>query len=309
LPDEQVEIMSNKFENRLSETAARVGDELNTLLGNAALAGEIVRPPRLMAAIRHGVLNGGKRLRPFLLIETAALFDANDHGALRASCALECLHSYSLVHDDLPCMDDDDLRRGKPTVHIAFDEALAVLAGDGLLTFAFDIMADPATSPEAEIRARLVQLLARAAGQGGMIGGQVLDIAAETRTLSMEEIRQMQAMKTGALIRFACEAGCLIGKAGDEETLRLVRFGEIIGEAFQLADDLLDVTADAATMGKATGKDAARGKKTLVDYLGLEGSREKLQHLQQEAIALLAPFEAKAENLRDTARFIVERTN
>ncbi len=301
--------MSNNFENRLNETAARVGAELETLLGDEALGGEIVRPPRLMAAIRHGVLNGGKRLRPFLLMQTAALFDASDETALRASCALECLHSYSLVHDDLPCMDDDDLRRGKPTVHIAFDEALAVLAGDGLLTFAFDIMADPATSPDAEIRVRLVQLLARASGSGGMIGGQVLDMAAETRTLSMDEIRQMQAMKTGALIRFACEAGCVIGRASAAESERLLRFGEIIGEAFQLADDLLDVTADAKTMGKATGKDAARGKKTLVDYLGIDGARSALQQLQHEASALLEPFGERADLLKETARFIVERTS
>jgi farnesyl diphosphate synthase len=262
-----------------------------------------------MAAIRHGVLNGGKRLRPFLLMETASLFSVGNKGVLRAACALECLHCYSLIHDDLPCMDDDDLRRGKPTVHKAFDEATAVLAGDALLTFAFDILADPATGDDPEIRATLVQKLARAAGQGGMIGGQVLDIAAETRTLAKNEILQLQAMKTGALIRFACEAGGILGEASAQEYQSLSCFGEIIGQAFQLADDLLDVTADAKTMGKATGKDAKMGKKTLVDFLGIDGTRHQLRLLEQQAVEVLAPFGARADILRETAQFIIKRNN
>lgn len=301
--------MSENLQDRLQKNASLVATELSRLLDERLLAGEIARPPRLMAAIRHGVLNGGKRLRPFLLIEVARLFDADGCDLLRAACALECLHCYSLIHDDLPSMDDDDLRRGQPTVHKAYDEAMAVLAGDALLTFAFDILSDPATSNDAEIRVNLVQLLARAAGQGGMIGGQVLDIAAETNALTKKEILQLQAMKTGALIRFACEAGAALGKAAPKERQSLTRFGEIIGQAFQLADDLLDVTSDSETMGKATGKDIKRGKKTLVDFLGIEGTKEQLRQLQQEATDTLAPFGAKANILRETARFIIERTN
>ncbi len=299
--------MSNKSEHQLHKNASLVSAELDKLLGEAALDGENIRPPRLMAAIRHGVLNGGKRLRPFLLIEVAAFFGRHGVGVLRAACALECLHCYSLVHDDLPCMDDDDMRRGQPSVHKAFDEALAVLAGDALLTFSFDILSGPAISDDPEIRANLVQLLARAAGQGGMIGGQVLDIAAETSALDEQEILQLQAMKTGALIRFACEAGAVLGKANQQERNKLARFGEIIGQAFQLADDLLDVTSSSQVLGKATGKDAARGKKTLVDFYGIDGTQQRLRELLAEAMDSLDYFGPKANMLRDAARFIVER--
>ncbi len=301
--------MASEFKSRLNTTALLVNSELDRLLGEKSLAGEVTRPPRLMAAIRHGVLNGGKRLRPFLLIEVARLFGKNGPGVLRAACALECLHCYSLIHDDLPAMDDDDLRRGQPTVHKAFDEAMAVLAGDALLTFSFDILAGAETLDDAKIRAELIQMLARAAGQGGMIGGQVLDIAAETSSLKEVEIMQLQAMKTGALIRYACEAGALIGGASTEERRQLARFGSIIGQAFQLADDLLDITASAETMGKATGKDAARGKKTLVDFHGIQGTQKRLASLLDEALEILTPYGANAVILRDTAQFIVERGN
>lgn len=299
--------LSDQFADKLRQNARLVSAELDTLLGEAALNGEITRPPRLMAAVRHGVLNGGKRLRPFLLIESAALFGKSGPEILRAACALECLHCYSLIHDDLPCMDDDDLRRGQPTVHKAYDEAMAVLAGDALLTFAFDLMSDPMTSGDAQIRATLVNLLARAAGQGGMIGGQVLDIAAETSILDEAEILQLQAMKTGALICFAVEAGAVFGQASVTDRQALVGFGQIIGQAFQLADDLLDVTASSETLGKATGKDAHRGKKTLVDYYGVEGSQIRLQQLLDEATNSLEPFGSRADTLRQVARFIIER--
>jgi len=301
--------MSDSFKMKLRQTATQINSELERLLGEKLSAGEIARPPRLMAAIRHGVLSGGKRLRPFLLIETARIFGKSGPGILRAACALECLHCYSLIHDDLPCMDDDDLRRGQPTVHKAYDEAMAVLAGDALLTLAFDILAQAETVPDPEIRAELVQMLARAAGHGGMIGGQVLDIAAETTTLLEVQILQLQAMKTGALIRFACEAGTVIGQGSNEERERLARFGEIIGQAFQLADDLLDVTSSSDALGKAAGKDSDRGKKTLVDIYGIEGSRKKLQSLFSDANDLLAPFGSKAEMLRDAAKFVIERSN
>ena len=299
--------MPDQFDHRLRDNALLVSAELDNLLSNATLAGEITRPPRLMAAIRHGVLNGGKRIRPFLLIQAAALFGVSGPGVMRAACALECLHCYSLIHDDLPSMDDDDLRRGQPTVHKAFDEAMAVLAGDALLTFAFDLMSDPLVSDDPNIRATLVQLLARASGQGGMIGGQVLDIAAETTSLNESEILQLQSMKTGALLRFACEAGAVIADAPDQHRKALTKFGEIIGQAFQLADDLLDVTSNSETMGKATGKDEAKGKKTLIDYYGIDGSKARLDQLIAEANDLLAPFGDKANILRQTAQFIIER--
>ncbi len=299
--------MPDQFNQRLHENASAISSQLDQLLSNVTLAGEITRPPRLMAAIRHGVLNGGKRIRPFLLIETAALFGVSGPGVIRAACALECLHCYSLIHDDLPSMDDDDLRRGQPTVHKAYDEAMAVLAGDALLTFAFDLMSDPLVSDDPNIRATLVQLLARASGQGGMIGGQVLDIAAETNSLSESEILQLQSMKTGALLRFACEAGAVLADAPGQHRKALIKFGEIIGQAFQLADDLLDITSNSEIMGKATGKDEAKGKKTLIDYYGVNGCKARLGQIIVEANDLLAPFGEKANILRQTAQFIIER--
>ncbi len=301
--------MPDQFDHRLRENASKISSKLDGLLSGASLDGEIIRPPRLMAAIRHGVLNGGKRIRPFLLIETAALFNTSGQGVIHAACALECLHCYSLIHDDLPSMDDDDLRRGQPTVHKAYDEAMAVLAGDALLTYTFDLMSDPLISNDANIRATLVQLLARAAGHGGMIGGQVLDIAAETKVLNEDEILQLQSMKTGALLRFACEAGAVMANASGQDRKALTRFGGIIGQAFQLADDLLDVTSNSETMGKATGKDEAKGKKTLIDYYGVDGSKTRLGKLIVEANDLLAPFGEKADILRQTAQFIIERKN
>lgn len=295
------------FEQRLAVHAASVEQLLISLLDEHTRLGEVIRPPRLMAAIRHGALNGGKRLRPFLVTETARLYDADPHAALRVAAALECIHCYSLVHDDLPAMDDDDLRRGLPTVHKAYDEAAAILAGDGLLTYAFDIIADDATELPVKTRLDLVATLARASGIGGMVGGQALDLMAETKVVDEAEIITLQAMKTGALIRFACEAGAIIGNASIEDRERLAEFGSAIGLAFQLADDLLDVTADAATMGKATGKDAAAGKATLVSLHGVEWTRKQLAGLVAQAEELLAPFGEKAQVLKQAAHFIAMR--
>lgn len=295
------------FEQRLAVHAASVEQLLISLLDEHTRLGEVIRPPRLMAAIRHGALNGGKRLRPFLVTETARLYDADPHAALRVAAALECIHCYSLVHDDLPAMDDDDLRRGLPTVHKAYDEAAAILAGDGLLTYAFDIIADDATELPVKTRLDLVATLARASGIGGMVGGQALDLMAETKVVDEAEIITLQAMKTGALIRFACEAGAIIGNASIEDRERLAEFGSAIGLAFQLADDLLDVTADAATMGKATGKDAAAGKATLVSLHGVEWTRKQLAGLVAQAEELLAPFGEKAQVLKQAAHFIALR--
>jgi len=297
------------FEMALIRRAAAVEVLLRRLLDDRALSGEIARPDRLMAAMRHGVLNGGKRLRPFLVMESAALFSADGEAALRIAAALECVHCYSLIHDDLPAMDDDDLRRGQPTVHKAFDEATAILAGDALLTLAFDIIASEATVLPAERRAALVLALARAAGPGGMVGGQKLDLEAEQAPPDEAGIIRLQAMKTGALIRFACEAGALIAGAPAEDRERLAEFGSAIGLAFQLADDLLDLTADASQMGKATGKDAAAGKATLVALHGANWARSQLQGLVDQAHELLEPYGEPAALLKEAAKFVATRNN
>ncbi|MET0257362.1 MAG: polyprenyl synthetase family protein [Methylobacterium sp.] len=263
-------------------------------------------PERLLAAMRHGALGGGKRLRPFLVEASAALFGAEAARAAPVGAALECIHCYSLVHDDLPAMDDDDLRRGQPTVHRAFDEATAILAGDALLTLAFGLVAE-AGAIDADARLRLVALLSREAGAAGMAGGQALDLEAEAQALDEPAIRRMQVMKTGALIAFAAESGAILAGAPDEDRACLRRFGEIVGLAFQLADDLLDETADAATLGKATAKDAARGKKTLPALHGQDWTRRELERLVTQAEALLAPYGDKAETLKAAARFVAFR--
>ena len=300
------------FTARLGAIAAETEALLTRLLADKPEASEIMRPPRLLAAMRHAVLGGGKRLRPFLLVETATLFGVPPNGALLAGAALECIHCYSLVHDDLPAMDNDDLRRGQPTVHKAFDEATAILAGDALLTLAFDLIAREQVHAAPAVRVALSLELARAAGLGGMAGGQMLDLAAEGRfddkhALSQQEIATLQAMKTGALLRFACRAGAILGQAEPSALAAIDRYGVAIGQAFQIADDLLDVEGDTATIGKAAGKDAAAGKATLVAALGVAGAHARLEALTAEADAALAPFGGKADILRAAARFIVER--
>lgn len=297
------------FETRLRDNAARTEALLGELLSGESRTDEITRPHNLLDAMRHGVLNGGKRLRPFLVIESAALLGGNAVAALRVGAALECLHCYSLVHDDLPAMDNDDLRRGQPTVHKKFDEATAILAGDSLLTLAFDIIAAPETGLPDDRKAALVLALARAAGVGGMAGGQAFDLAAEKHAPDEAGIVTLQSMKTGALIRFACEAGAIIAGSAPPERQRLRQFGEKIGLAFQLADDLLDLTSNAAAMGKATGKDAARGKGTLVALRGPEWAQMRLHELVTEATDLLAPYGDSAAILIETARFVAERKN
>ncbi len=297
------------FEAVLGARAAALEAVLRRLLDGRALSGEIVRPERLMAAMRHGALSGGKRLRPFLVMESAALFSADGEAALRVAAAVECVHCYSLIHDDLPAMDDDDMRRGQPTVHKAFDEATAILAGDALLTLAFDILADEATAVPAERRAALVLALARAAGAGGMVGGQTLDLEAERTRPDEAGVIRLQAMKTGALIRFACEAGAIVADASRDDRERLAEFGSAIGLAFQLADDLLDLTGDMHQMGKATGKDAAAGKATLVALHGAAWARDQLQGLVSQAHALLEPYGEQAVLLKEAARFVAARNS
>jgi len=297
------------FEAALARRARAVEAELDAILTATPQSGEIARPEKLLAAMRHGVLNGGKRLRPFLVLESSALFGAKQHAALRVAAALECIHCYSLVHDDLPAMDDDHLRRGQPTVHKAFDEATAILAGDSLLTLAFDIIADPVTELAEDARLALILALSRAAGIGGMAGGQALDLAAEHHTPDEAGIIRLQAMKTGALIRFACEAGAIAGKASSADCERMAEFGSAIGLAFQLADDLLDLTSDAQTMGKATGKDQQAGKATLASLHGTDWARSQLRGLVRQAEDLLAPYREGGNLLRAAARFVAERSN
>jgi farnesyl diphosphate synthase len=299
------------FTTRLSEAARTVEASLEALLSDKAAPGEIARPPRLMAAMRHAALGGGKRLRPFLTIEAARLLGMEGQGPLRAGCAVELLHCYSLVHDDLPSMDDDDLRRGRPTVHKAYDEATAILVGDALQTLAFEVLADPVTSPDPAVRSELVLGLARASGLGGMVGGQLLDLSAEGRygaaSLSESDVRLLQMMKTGAILTFSVEAGAVLGKADAPARRNLVEYGQALGAAFQVADDILDREASAEALGKRTGKDQEKGKATLVDLLGMEGARQECRQLVDKAHASLDRFGAAADTLREAVRFVVER--
>lgn len=261
----------------------------------------------VIEAMRYAALGGGKRLRPFLLVESARMLGGDVDGALIAGCALECVHVYSLVHDDLPCMDDDDLRRGKPTVHKAYDEALAVLAGDGLLTHAFALMAHEGVHPDPALRLRLVAELAAASGTDGMIGGQVVDITVAEDARDTPLITRLQAMKTGALIRFATKAGGLIAGAEPHDLVALDRYASALGLAFQIQDDILDVEGDAETVGKAVGKDADLGKATFVSTLGLNGAKAKARELGETARAALAPYGEKAHTLLGTVDFVLER--
>ena len=304
----------DQFQDRLNQVAKDAEGLLDRLLGKALAGDELARPARLLDAMRYVSLGAGKRFRPFLVVESASLFGVPREQALMAGVALECVHCYSLVHDDLPAMDNDDLRRGQPTAHKAFDEATAILAGDGLLTFAFDILARPETHPSPAVRIDLVLALARAAGLGGMVGGQMLDLAAEGRfdrgvpqRLAEPEVATLQAMKTGALLRFACRAGAILGQASAPQRDALDRYGAAVGKAFQIADDLLDVEGDPALVGKQTGKDAEAGKATIVGLLGPEGAKARLRMLVAEAEAALAPFGAAADVLVAGARFVADR--
>ena len=302
------------FLSLLKSVASDTEAMLSELLAQASAAGERDRPARLLEAMRYSSLSGGKRIRPLLVVASGNLFGVPRRRSLMAGAALELIHCYSLVHDDLPAMDNDDMRRGRPTTHKAFDEATAILAGDGLLTLAFDVATRPAVHPEAEVRVNLVGALTRAAGVGGMVGGQMLDLAAEGRfadgkPLALDEtaIGTLQAMKTGALLQFACAAGAILGDASVAERDALDRYGMAVGKAFQIADDLLDVEGNSATLGKAAGKDAIAGKATLVGILGIETAKARLETLVSEAGVALAPFGERAHVLVETAKFIAER--
>ncbi len=298
VPDNDI----SDLKTALAENADAVSEVLDEML-------PVMDTPeaRVVEAMRYAALAGGKRVRPFLVTQSARLFDVDPRAALRAAAAVEMIHCYSLVHDDLPAMDDDDLRRGQPTCHLKFDEATAILAGDALLTKAFEILAAPETHDDARVRSDLVLALAKAAGEHGMVGGQMMDLWAEENDLDVAQITRLQRMKTGELISVSAEMGAILGKASEDARHLLHAYTHDIGLAFQIADDLLDVEGDAETVGKATGKDAAAGKATFVSLLGVEKARQQASLLSEQAARHLELFGEKGDLLRQLARFIVER--
>jgi farnesyl diphosphate synthase len=291
-----------EIKTALSETARNVDETLDALLPLHEDLGS-----RLMEAVRYASLSGGKRIRPFLAVSGAKLFGADETSALRVAAAIEMVHCYSLIHDDLPAMDNDDMRRGLPACHIKFDEATAILAGDALLTRAFGVLAEPATHHDARVRSDLVAELSQAAGPEGMVGGQMLDLVAQHQDLEMPEITRLQMMKTGALIAFSCESGAILGKAADTGRQAMRAYAHDLGLAFQIVDDLLDAEGDAEEVGKTTGKDAQAGKATFVSVLGLERARAQSEMLAEQAVQHLEIFPESADALRELARFVVNR--
>jgi farnesyl diphosphate synthase len=292
------------FEAALQETALAVEQVLDQILTL-----EDTAEARLFTAMRYATLGGGKRFRPFLTRQSARLFGVASSNALRAGAAIELIHCYSLVHDDLPAMDNDNLRRGKQTVHKKFDDATAILAGDGLLALAFEVIADPATHEMASVRTELITGLAKASGGHGMVGGQMIDLAAETTMLEIGGITRLQQLKTGAMIAFSCEAGAILGHATIQARDALRGYAHDLGLAFQIADDLLDVEGTMEETGKAVGKDEAAGKATFVSILGAERARAQAHFLADQAIEHLSVFDEAADQLRAAARFAVDRKN
>ena len=300
-----------RFEQRLAAAAREIETGLAAVLGDKMSKAGDRAPQRLGDAMRHAVMAGGKRMRPFMVIESAAVFGVTPALAMPAALALELVHCYSLVHDDLPAMDNDELRRGQPTVWKAFDDWTAILAGDALLTLAFEVLTSPASPVPADATVTLIRELAMASGQAGMVGGQCLDLQADKlgqpAMPTAPHIAVLQAMKTGALFRFACQAGALLGGGTLTDELSLKRFGDKLGAAFQLADDLLDAEGDAATVGKATAKDAAAGKATLIGLLGIDQARNRLAEIETSALEELESFGPRADVLREALRFAVRR--
>src|SRR3984893_4174177 len=299
------------FAKRLDQTAEDTETLLGKLLSDALLPDEIARPKRLREAMRYSSLGGGKRLRPFLVVESSAVFGVAREAALLAGAALECIPCYSLVHDDLPAMDNSDLRRGRPTLHKKTDDATAILAGDGLLTLAFDIVSRDEIHEDANVRPPLPRAVAGASGIGGMVGGQMLDLAGEGRFGDREpvDVARLQQMKNGALLRFRCIAAGMLGQSSQKEYQALDDYGRALGEAFQIADDLLDVEGDAAAPGKPAGADAALGKTTFVTQLGIEGAKQRVRDLLARADSAVSIFGAKGDVRRAAARFVAERKN
>ncbi len=264
---------------------------------------------KVIEAMRYSALAGGKRLRPFLTVESAKLFGVNPDAALLTAAAIEFVHTYSLVHDDLPAMDNDDFRRGKPSCHKQFGEAAAILAGDALLTYAFEVLANPRVHADANVRCELIRSVARASGVRGMVGGQMMDLDAEHQNLSVDEVIRLQRLKTGELFAVSCEAGAILGKAPDTMRARLQRYAHDMGLAFQITDDLLDEEGTRTETGKGVRKDKAKGKATLISVLGIERAREQAQTLAQQAIDHLGAFDTRADKLRTLAKFVVARKN
>ena len=295
---------SQAFRHRLEGEAERVNEALDALLEQ-----DTGPEKKLMESMRYAALLGGKRVRPFLTLNTAALFGVEPRCALRAAAAIEMVHCYSLIHDDLPAMDDDDLRRGQATCHIKFDEATAILAGDALLTFAFEVVADDATHQDANVRVELVAALAKASGALGMVGGQMMDLVAHEHDFDMNEIARLQRMKTGGLIDFACMSGAILGKATKSARQHIHGFAHDLGLAFQIADDLLDVLGTEEQVGKRIGKDQDQGKATFVSLMGVDGARDQALRLRDQAIEHLETFEEKADPLRHMAHFVVNRVS
>ena len=291
-----------EFSARLREVADKVTVALDQLIPKA-------KGPEanLMRAMRHAALANGKRMRPFYVLETGHMLGASEKSLLRTAAALECVHTYSLVHDDLPCMDDDDYRRGQPTVHKAFDEATAVLAGDALQTLAFQILASRETHDSASIRVELIERLAQAAGASGMVGGQMIDMLGSEMPRDLNTITRMQRLKTGALISFSTEAAAILANASDGERQALVGFSHDLGLAYQIADDLLDAEGNAAALGKAVGKDAGAGKANFVTLLGIDGARQRVRLLAAQARDHLAIFRDRANILRQSVDFVLDR--
>jgi farnesyl diphosphate synthase len=295
------------------ETAPSLADALARSAGSIEMCLESLLPlsagpeARLLTAMRYSVLGGGKRLRGFLVMEGASLFGVSETCAARVAASVEMLHAYSLVHDDLPAMDDDDLRRGKPSSHKAFDEATAILAGDALQARAFEVLAEPDTHSDPQARCELVVALGAASGARGMAGGQMIDMLAAGRTLDAAEVTRLQSLKTGRLIQYSAEAGAILGRAGAHQRHQLAAYGRDLGAAFQIADDLLDAEGTAEETGKRTGKDEAAGKATLVSILGAERARSQAAMLASQAAAHLDSFGPRAVRLRDLATYVVER--
>ena len=287
----------------MAEAAQAVEDIIGDLLPEEAGGAEA----RVFEAMRYAILNGGKRFRPFLVLSTSRLFHVAERCALRAAAAVEMVHSYSLVHDDLPSMDDDDLRRGKPSCHVKFDEATAILAGDALLTLAFEVLAGDATHSDPAVRCELVVGLGGACGGQGMVGGQMIDLVSEHQTLDIGTISRMERLKTGELIAFSCEAGAILGKAAAPARHALRAYAHDLGLAFQIIDDLLDAEGSEADTGKSVGKDAAAGKATFVSILGPGQARVQAKMLADQAVQHLVLFEENADLLRQVAGFVVER--
>ncbi len=288
----------------LGDFAGTIEDHLLAILPDAKGMEE-----QVARAMRYALMAGGKRLRPFLVMQCAGLFDVDETAASRVAVAIECIHTYSLIHDDLPAMDDDDMRRGKPSVHKQFDEATAILAGDALLTIAFEILADESTHGDANVRCELIASLAKAAGSIGMVGGQMIDLKAENQSLQLEQIKRMQQMKTGALIVFSCEAGAILAKVVDERREALVGYAGDIGLAFQIVDDLLDVESSSEDIGKTAGKDAQAGKATLVSLMGVSEAKKAAEALIEDATQQLELFDEKADILRSLANFVLRRAH